>query len=157
MLLQDLCANKSEWDGKISESGKKFIQEWLKDLEKVQRVVISRYYFPEETRRVGTASLHRFGDASKGAYCASLEASKSRVTPLAPMSIPRLELIAALILARLIASMKDALKSLISIDQVHCCTDRITVFYWIQADKEYKQFVQNRVDEILRLTEVRNW
>ena len=86
MLLQDLCTNKSEWDGIISESGKKFIQEWLKHLEKVQRVVISRYYFPEETRRVGTASLHRFGDASKGAYCACLEASKSRVIPLAPIA-----------------------------------------------------------------------
>ena len=171
MLLQNLCANKSEWDNIISESDKKLIQDWLKDLEKVQRVVIRRYYFPEETRRVRTASLHGFGDASKGAYCAvvylciwtgnryttSLVASKSRVTPLAPMSIPRLELIAALILARLITSVKEALKSVISIDQVHCWTDSITVFYWLQADKEYKQFVQNRVDEILRLTEAKNW
>ena len=73
------------------------------------------------------------------------------------MSIPRLELIEALILARLITSVKEALKSVISIDQVHCWTDSITVFYWLQADKEYKQFLQNRVDEILRLTEAKNW
>ena len=31
------------------------------------------------------------------------------------------------------------------------------MFYWIQADKQYKQFVQNRVDEIRKLTEVKNW
>lgn len=121
---------------------------------------VNRYYFPEEERKVKSATLHGFGDASRGAYCAvvylcietedgyrtSLVASKSRVTPSSPMRIPRLELLAALILARLISSVQEALDKLFNRKEVFCWTDSITVFYWIQSNKEFKQFVQNRIE-----------
>ena len=68
----------------------------------VDYIAIRRYYFSTVNKKVSSTSLHGFGDASKGAYCAvvylcvetedgyttSLEASKSRVLPLTPMTIP---------------------------------------------------------------------
>jgi hypothetical protein len=85
-------------------------------------------------------------------------ASKSRVTPLTPITIPRLELIAAaLILARLISTVKEAISGVINIEKIFCWTDSITVYCWIQSNREFKQFVQNRIDEILKLTNAENW
>ena len=142
MLLQELCLNKCEWDGLIPQPGRNHLQQWLADLEKVGEMSVSCYYFPKEERKVKSATLHGFGDASKGAYCAvvylcieaedgyktSLVASKSRVTPSTPMSIPRLELLAALIVARFISSVREALDKVLNITEVSCWTDSITVF-----------------------------
>ena len=70
MLLQELCLNKFEWDGLISQPGRNRPQKWLADLERVGEMSENRYYFPEEEKRVKSAILHGFGDASRGAYCA---------------------------------------------------------------------------------------
>ena len=120
---------------------------------------------------VKSAVLHGFGDASTGAYCAvvylciesedgyrtCLVAAKTRVAPSTPMTIPRLELFAALILVRLVSAIREALAQVIHIEEVFCWTDSITVFYWIQSDREFKQIIQNRIDEIHKLTDVKSW
>lgn len=104
---------------------------------------VNRYYFPAEERKMKSATLHSFGDASRGAYGAvvylciktedghrtSLVASKSRVTPSSPMSIPRLELLVALIVARLFSSVQEALEKVLSIKETFCWTDSTTAFY----------------------------
>ena len=122
MLLQELCLNKCEWDSLIPQPGRNRLQKWVTDLANVSEMTVSRYYFLEEERRVKFATLHGYGDASKGAHCTvvylcietedgyktSLVASKSRVMPSSPTSIPRLELLAALILARLNSSVQEA-------------------------------------------------
>ena len=113
--------------------------------------------------------LHGYGDAWKSASCAvvylfvqtgtgyanRLEVSKSRVAPISPLTISRLDLEAALILARLITAVREALSSVISIQDTCCWTENMTVFYWIQSSKEYNQFVQNTIDGIRKLTDVR--
>jgi hypothetical protein len=76
---------------------------------------------------------------------------------LAPITIPRLELIAALVLARIISTVKEALSGVINIEKIFCWTDCITVYYWIQSNREFKKCVQNRIDEILKLTNEENW
>ena len=72
-------------------------------------------------------------------------------------SIPRLELLSALIIARLFVSIKKALASLISFDSCNFWLDSLTALYWIKSKRELKQFVQNRVNEILRLTSSDQW
>ena len=78
----------------------------------------------------------------RGAYCAvaymcieredeyrtSLVAAKTRVAPSTPMTIARLELLAALILARLVSAVREALTQVIHIEEVFCWNDSITVF-----------------------------
>ena len=173
LMLQELCVAKYDWDSPISAGGQRQLKKWLKSLETVNNIVVDRYYFsklPNETH-VKQVTLHGFGDASKKGYCAvvylcvkttngyetSLVASKSRVAPIAPMTIPRLELVAALILSRLMSTVKEALAPVLEIKQCRYWTDSRTVLYWIQSNREYKQFVQNRVSEINRLTNATEW
>ena len=84
--------------------------------------------------------IHGFVDASEKAYCAVvylvlgvsgdffpvLLSSKTRVAPLTRQSIPRLELLSRVILARLMSSVKEALASQITIDKTHLWLDSKT-------------------------------
>ena len=55
------------------------------------------------------------------------------------------------------SSVKEALASQITIDKTHLWLDSKTAICWIKGSKEWKQFVQNRVNEILSLTEESMW
>ena len=75
--------------------------------------------------------------------------SKTRVAPLKKVTIPRLELLSALLLARLISTITNALESEIELAKPTCHTDSQVALCWIKwVDQEWKQFVQNRVVEI---------
>lgn len=73
--------------------------------------------------------------------------SKTRVAPLKQLFIPRLELLACLILARLVYTLKNALISqVLRIHNVKLWSDSMTVLYWIKNEGE-------RVNEILQLSD----
>lgn len=117
------------------------------------------------------AELHGFADASNVAYAAvvylkvvstsgqvtiSLLAGKSRVAPLRPLTIPRLELSAALLLARLIEHILSALEMLSLL--CFCWTDSTVVLSWLhQHPSRWRTFVANRVAEIQALLPGVEW
>ena len=73
------------------------------------------------------------------------------------ITIPRLELLASVILSRLTATVYRALESVIQIEDYYCWTDSKTAYYWIKNGKEHKQLVQNRVDEVLQNSDPDKW
>ena len=73
-------------------------------------------------------------------------------------TIPRLELLAALILARLLSNTMQSLQPEQKFEKATCYTDSKIVLYWIKGyDKEWKQFVKNRVREIRTLIPAQCW
>ena len=110
---------------------------------------------------------HVFGDASAVAFCAAVYAvqggeearlviARSRLAPLsAHMTIPRLELMAALTGTRLMAFVQESLK-LVS-PSVFFWTDSTDVLYWISCGKPRKVFVENRVAAILKRSRIEQW
>ena len=61
--------------------------------------------------------------------------SKTRVAPLTKQSIPRLELLSGVILARLASSVKNALQSQVQIDKTYLWLDSKTAICWIKGVK----------------------
>ncbi|XP_046862841.1 uncharacterized protein LOC124456439 [Xenia sp. Carnegie-2017] len=170
ILFQDICYSGVDWDDTLPKSVKEKWEKWLRDLKEAKSVSIGRYS-SGVTDTSGSESkqryfLHGFGDASKRAYCAvvylvvlngndvrvKLIASKTRVAPMKELSIPRLELMAARILAHLMSAVRKALESEYNFEGVKYWTDSMTVLYSIVNSGNWKQFVQHRVDEILRLS-----
>jgi hypothetical protein len=60
-------------------------------------------------RRIEDSAVVYLRIVTKDSYTTSFVASKSRVAPIAAMSIPRLELVATLIVARLVTNVKEPL------------------------------------------------
>ncbi len=131
---------------------------------------IPRLYRSQAHSVNGTPQLQGFCDASIRAYAAvvymefvlenpSFEhnyrqfvAAKTRVSPTATQSIPPLELLSALLLARLITTIQEALQFDLPLKEPICFTDSQVVLHWIKGtDREWKQFVENTVREIRRL------
>ena len=73
--------------------------------------------------------------------------------------IPRLELLSAVITAKLYSTVRKALTNQWKIDDENCqfWFDSKTVLFWIKGSGEYKQFVANRVHQILKLTSPNSW
>ena len=87
-----------------------------------------------------------------GTVFTQVVSSKTRVAPINGETIPRMELMGALILARLISIVLTVFKGTLSIDSAFCWLDSQIALWWIWGvNKEFKQFVQNRAVEIRRL------
>ena len=120
ILFQELCVKKLDWDGELHPDSHKVWKSYLSQIKHLSNIHIPRCYFSSLPSKI---EFHAFSDASKLAYAAvvyvrtcyenglidvRLVASKSRVAPLKSQTIPCLELLGALILARLVDSLKRA-------------------------------------------------
>ena len=82
--------------------------------------------------------------------------AKSRLAPVTPvLSVPRLELMAALIGCRLMDFVRKAL-DLVD-PRIFYWTDAMDVIFWLNSPKKMKVFVQNRVASILQLSQPGQW
>ena len=80
---------------------------------------------------------------------------KARVAPMKVMTIPKLELQAALLSARLKQDICRALT--VHVNKVNMWTDSTTVLQWLNSTSKQPIFVANRVCEILEHTSVDEW
>ncbi|XP_065094111.1 uncharacterized protein LOC135714659 [Ochlerotatus camptorhynchus] len=171
ILLQEVWRAKTGWDEEI---GKKELEKWytwLRILPELESVEISRcYYRADSSIDEARIELHTFVDASELGYAAvsyfrferdghvhcALVGSKTRVAPLKFVSIPRLELQAAVIGMRLAKSIEAG--HYVKVDRRYFWTDARDVMCWLQSDHHrYSQFVAFRVGEILEETNVTEW
>lgn len=82
--------------------------------------------------------------------------SKSRVAPIKKLTLPRLELMGALVAARMGNNLLKAMNMHPS--QIRMWSDSMIVFQWIcSSAQRWKQFVANRVTEIQSLTPPETW
>ncbi|GFX40050.1 integrase catalytic domain-containing protein [Trichonephila clavipes] len=113
-LLQDLWKEEIQWDDPLPTHIEKEWKKWCEELPHLQNLKIPRLVL-DSTLQEDDVELHSFCDASKKAYCAAiylrtksrngisvkLVTSKSRVAPLNCVTLPRLELLGALVAAHL--------------------------------------------------------
>ncbi|XP_029664104.1 uncharacterized protein LOC115236046 [Formica exsecta] len=116
--------------------------------------------------------LHGFCDASEQGYGAVvylrivtrneviiwLLSAKSKVAPLRSITLPRLELCAALLLSSLIVYIKQALRGRLSLDAEHAWSDTMVALSWIRSSPHrWKIFVRNRVASIQKNVVISSW
>jgi hypothetical protein len=167
ILLQEIWRSGIDWDDRIDQNLHRLWLTWIDDLQNITTFRIPRCYSTDSSREV---ELHVFCDASKKAFAAAaylrimgnnsinvcLIVARGRVAPTKPISIPRLELQAAVMGSRLASSIKQELE--IRIDQTFLWTDSTTVLHWIRGNgKKVGQFESHRIGEIQELTNVEDW
>ena len=125
ILFQNLCNENQDWDKELEgNSSRNNFHEWIADLSKIERILISTSIYEKPKQGVVECELHGFGEASSKAYCtvvyliyktneaiyAKLLTSKSQVVPLKKLTIPHLELMSTRILAPHMDTVKLALQ-----------------------------------------------
>ena len=89
-------------------------------------------------------------------YAVKFIAAKSRASPLKQLTIPRLELQAAVLASRLAKSIQE--KSRIQFKDVKSFTDSTITLAWIQSpSRSFKPFVSSRVGAIQSNTDLNQW
>ena len=171
IILQEIWTRGLDWDEILDDDLHSKAEIWLQELENLEQVKVPRCIRLGQEEEVRSFSLHAFVDASQDAYGAvvyrkfvyrsgkqscRLIAAKSRVAPLKAMSIPRLELTATVLGARLTVSITSVLN--LKPDQITYWSDSVNVLWWIRnPSRMYQVFVANRVGEIQTLTNPNQW
>jgi len=143
IFIQTLWQHSVEWDEQLSDE---IQQQWLciaQDIQEAIDVAIPRQYFPKHTASIQPYQLHVFADASPLAYgtvaflCREQDVSfvmaKARVAPLKQLTLPKLELMAVLMAARLCNFISVALKS--PRCSIQLWTDSQIVLHWLRGEK----------------------
>ena len=125
----------------------------LQDIQTISSFSIDRCYSSRLNRvETPTFQLHGFGDASDKAFgggvyfriqsensvVCKLVASKTRASPLTGVTTPKLELLSALVLARLIASVHKALGPSLNITECVRWLDSEIALWWINHGVGFK-------------------
>ena len=84
--------------------------------------------------------------------------SKIIIAMLKQETIPRLELLGALLLSSLMLSVGNSLKDELLFDNIYYWCDSKIALAWIKStNKEFKTSIENRVIEIRKNTSIENW
>ncbi|XP_049308683.1 uncharacterized protein LOC125777638 [Bactrocera dorsalis] len=165
IFLQRLWVEKIDWDESLPMT---YQTAWLQlydEFSSIGNMTFPRYVgFPNSS-----LELHAFCDASLLAYgiCiyvvsrlgghaySTLLCSKSRVAPLKTVTVPKLELCAAALLAQVIQSIYNLR---IFNCRFFCWSDSTTVLSWIKEEpSRFNIFVANRITSIQHLTNGMEW
>lgn len=165
IFMQHLWKLELQWDESLPQSLHSSWLEYISKFDLVYRFTFPRYVSIPESN----VQIHAFCDASLAAYGACvyvrskrgevvnsvLLCSKSRVSPLKSLTVPKLELSAACLLADL---LDVVIKSLSFKCEVHCWSDSTVVLSWLREQpSNFNVFVSNRVARIQSLTSEMSW
>ena len=170
ILLQRLWEQRVDWDDSVPLSIREAWLHWRSELHLLSEKPIPRCYFDKSTD-IASFELHGFCDASEHAYAAvvylrmtttngdvqvSLVTSKTKVAPIKRLTIPRLELCGAYLLAHLLQHVHQVLE--VPLSKVYAWTDSTIVLNWLDGSpRRFKTFVGNRVSTIMELIPPEKW
>ncbi|XP_054713437.1 uncharacterized protein LOC129222899 [Uloborus diversus] len=166
IMLQEIWKTKIGWDDSLPHY---LLEEW--QIFQSQSFVLQDISAPRylQCAKATTIELHGFSDASTKAYAAvvyiraisetvrvSFVAAKTRVAPVQTLTLPRLELCGALLLAELVNTIKKTL-SLSNEKTFLWCDSTITLSWIANPPSSGNQFVRHRVTKILSMSNVKSW
>jgi len=170
ILFQKICISKITWDCKIDDI---LLKDWKAIRDDFLHCDVIRFdRWVHTLKVVERVEIHGFSDASLQAYGAcvylkvqshgevfvSLLTAKSRIAPSKSTTIPKLELMGALLLAKLVRRVSEELSPFCNIDDCFCWVDSMVSLHWIcDVSKSYQAFVQRRVDQIRSIVPPDHW
>ena len=123
-ILQQMCHDGLDWDSPIPEELHPIWEKWRNEILELEKLEIQRCFKPVDFGEIKAVELHYFSDASEGGYgqCSYIRLvndsdkahcafviGKARVSPLRQKSIPRLELAAATVSAKMSEFLRNEL------------------------------------------------
>ena len=170
LIQQELCKRQLDWDDEVPQDLLSNALKWIDSVTELGDLKIKRCIKPPGTTDQGHFELHTFCDASEVGYGAVVYAryeaqgqvkvsflfGKSRVAPLQLVSVPRLELTAAVLACRCYKFIMEELD--LTPKECYFWTDSQTVLKYLEnTSSRYKTFVAHRIAEIHAATKPSQW
>ena len=170
-ILQEIVHEKKSWDEEVSDKHRSQWEKWRSKLYLLETIGVRRCIKPKGFGEAVKTTLHTFADASEVGYgvacyvrqvnksgdvSVSLIMGKSRVSPIGAVSIPRLELTAAVVAAKVSTLTNGELGFSMS-DNQFWSDSKIVLGYISNEEKRFRVFVANRSQIIRELTLIQNW
>ena len=171
LLIQMLCRKGVGWDDPLGEDECAQWKRWLDDLSKLSEIRVNRCFQPADFGDIVEIQLHLFSDASRVGYSAvaflrltdnnnlvycAFVMGKARLAPIREISIPRLELTAAVISVKLSKIIRDELD--LEIGRIFYWNDSTSVLKCINNEsKRFHVFESNHLTIIHNGSEVSEW
>ncbi|CAH2109138.1 unnamed protein product [Euphydryas editha] len=168
IFMQKLWLAGLDWDEELTPELKAEWLTYIDNFANAPTIEFPRWLFISNL--MSEIELHGFCDASCVAYASvvylrvrdgdkvnvRLIAAKSRVAPVKQVSLPRLELCGAVLLARMLRLLISELN--INKSNVYAWTDSTIVLAWLRkTPNNWSTFVANRTAEILTCTNSSQW
>lgn len=167
IFMQEIWLKELEWDQPLPADLVSKWQEYLRSYPALREIRIPRWLqFQPQVK----LQYHGFCDASERAYGAAiyvriqisqkvttqLLTAKTRVAPVKSLSVPRLELCGAVLLAELTSALLHNLPA--AVFQSFYWTDSTIVLAWLNKPPcKWTAFVANRVAKITQATDAGEW
>ena len=159
ILLQRAWQETSGWDEPLSPQLASCVESWWGELQRVSGVRFPRWI---EAQIDTPVEVHVFADASEKAYgcclyvvvdgVSHLVYAKTKVAPLKSLTLPRLELQAAVLAVTRLQFVATSLR--LEISRITAWSDSMTALQWISGDAlRWKTWVRNRVQEIQEISQ----
>lgn len=143
LIIQELCRTNHDWEDYIPKVLEQRWIEWITDLDQLSIFSVDRCLKPNDFEQLASAQLHHFSDASgygSVTYLRLLNSNntvhisfllgKARVAPLKPVTIPRLELTAAVLDIRVDKLLREQLQL------ENSC-------FWFDSSKSVLKYIRN--------------
>lgn len=171
LLFQDECRRKKGWDEPLTNQNDEAWKKWLEELKHVSNFRVPRCYKEDGLKELTHLCLHHFCDASEKAYgvvsylrmvdnknrvhCAFVY-GKARVAPLKQQTIPRLELCAAVLAAKVDKGLRKEL-DIGKIKSVFWSDSNLVLQYISNTEARFRTFVAKRIALIREISSAQQW
>lgn len=168
LIIQDVWRLKIDWSQLVPVEILDRFRRLHASINELSSITVPRW---NEFTPAANLEWHVFCDASESAYgaCVYLRTdngkgevrchliySRSRVAPVKQLTIPRLELLGAVVAVELWAYVSDACR--LEHIPVYYWTDSMIVLHWLSRDsRSLKPFVANRASSILKTSLLSQW
>lgn len=158
-LLRELSSQLSDWDTPFTEDKRKNWETWRDSLQDLKQLQVSRMYTPTSLTKAVYTELCIFSDASTkaigvvaylravqegGKVEVGLVMGKAKLAPQSALTIPRLELCAAVLAVEVADVIQEELD--LKLDAIRFFTDsKVVLGYIYNETKRFYTYVHNRV------------
>ncbi|XP_013409147.1 uncharacterized protein LOC106172792 [Lingula anatina] len=170
-ILQELCREGIAWDSDLPAEHLNAWTQWREGLDNLQTIEVPRCYKSPQLADIQSIELHHFSDASLSGYgivsylrfvdinqqvSCNIVMGKSRVAPLKSVTVPRMELTAATLSAKVHKQIMEELQ--LPIHRVVFWTDSTIVLQYIRnSATRFHVFVANRLQMIHDVSSPSQW
>ena len=170
-ILQDLCHQKVDWDDPLPDEIIARWERWRTELPLLEKVKLNRCVKQPGFGSPVQAEVHSFSDASEsgigqvsylrtvnseGEVHVSFLIANSRVSPIKPISIPRMELTAAVVSVNVTKMLQSEL-DYENLRSVYYTDSEVVIGYVSNEALRFHVYVGNRVQHIRDRSDPEQW